>query len=175
MLRRPKTVLGVNPGTRYLAVAVVQGSELRDWRIKGVSGKEIKEKVENAKRMLGWFIERYGVDVLIIKELHPARGSANLKKLVSSLKSFARRKGLRVYEYTIDQVKECFDEAANKRELAEMMVECYSALQHELMKERSNRNSYHIRVFEAVALAAAYLSRLRGRRDRNGSRRPDNQ
>ena len=108
------------------------------------------------------FIERYQPNVLAIKKLHPSRRSLNLARLVTRIKEFSKRKGLKIYQYSIKDLEEFFIEEGklNKKNLAEAIVSEYPVLFHELQKEKSNKNFYYIRVVEAVALASACVQRL---------------
>jgi type VI protein secretion system component VasA len=47
-------------------------------------------------------------------------------------------------------------------EMAKLVASEYPILYHELEKERSHRNPYYIRMFEAVALGSACLHQLDG-------------
>ncbi len=59
MHKKPLTVLGINPGSRYLGIAVFQGPELREWRVKVIKGKGLKERIEKVKEIVSSFIELY--------------------------------------------------------------------------------------------------------------------
>jgi hypothetical protein len=69
---------------------------------------------------------------------------------------------LRVYQYSIKEIEKRFSdgEKLNKRNLIEAMVKLYPAIRLDLDKEKSHRNQYYFRVFEALAVAAIF-SRLR--------------
>ena len=161
MNRRPLRIIGINPGTRYLGIAVLDGSELLDWRIKALEGKWSKEKMSKAIRIISELIEKYKSNFLAIKKLHPSRRSQNLARLVIHIKEFSKRKGLRIFQYSIKDLGGFFipEKKQNKKNLAEAIVSGYPALFHELQKEKSNRNFYYIRVIEATALAAACAQR----------------
>jgi len=156
------TIIGVNPGARYLGIAVFQGPELMDWRIKVLKGKWSKEKMKRATEIISEFIDRYEPDVLAIKKLHPSRRSRNLAQLVAKIKEFSRRKGLKVFQYSIKDVEEFFieEDKLNKKNLAEAIVSENPALFHELKKEKAHKNPYYTKVFEAVALALACAQKL---------------
>jgi len=156
MPKKPLKIIGINPGTRYLGIAIFQDPDLRDWRIKIFRGKWSKEKKERIKMIILSFIERYEPNIMAIKKLHPSRSSANLKYLVSRIKEFSKRKGIKIYQYSIKDLENFFSEEEsikNKKRLAEIIASEYSVLFHELKKEKSNKNPYYIRMFEAVALA----------------------
>jgi Holliday junction resolvasome RuvABC endonuclease subunit len=154
--------MGINPGTRYLGIAILQESELLDWRIKVLKGKWSKEKMKRAIEIISEFIDRYEAGVLAIKKLHLSRRSRNLAQLVAKIKECSRRKGLKVFQYSIKDVEQFFieEDKLNKKNLAEAIVLENPALFHELQKEKSNKNIYYIRVLEAVALASVCFYQL---------------
>jgi Holliday junction resolvasome RuvABC endonuclease subunit len=162
MPKGPLKIIGINPGTRYLGIAVFQGPELVDWRIKALKGEWSKEKMKRATEIISDFIERYEPGVLAIKKLHPSRRSSNLARLVAKIKEFSKRKGLKVFQYSIKDLEDFFiqEEKLNKKNLAEAIVSENPALFHELQEEKSHKNPYYIRVFEAVALASACFYQL---------------
>jgi len=162
MHKKPLKILGINPGTRYLGIALFQGPELRDWGVKVIKGKWSKEKMAKVRMIVSRLIEQYGPNVLAIKKLHPCRSSPNLSQLVSGIKELSRRKGLKVYQFSVIDLETFFspEESMNKKEMAEMLASEYPALLHELEKERSHRNPYHLRMFEAVALGSICFHHL---------------
>ena len=162
MPKKPLKIIGISPGTRYMGVAVFCGPELLDWRVKNIEGKWSKEKMEKAMKVVSSFIEQYQPDVLSIKKLHPSRTSPNLNRLVGRIKELSKRKRLKVYRYSINDLEEFFypEGRINKRELAEIIASEYPVLSHELNREKAHRNPYHIRMFEAVALGSTCLHQL---------------
>jgi len=158
----PIRIMGINPGTRYLGIAIFLGSELREWRIKIFSGKWSKEKMEKIKKAVQDFIEHYEPNILAIKKLHPSRSSKSLKYLVNRIREISRRKGLKVYQYSIKDIEKFFlpEEKTNKSKMVKVLVSEYPDLFHEFKKEKSNKNPYYIRMFESVALASLSFNRL---------------
>ena len=159
-------VVGLNPGTRYIGIAVFYGSELRDWQVKNIESRWSEDKMAKVIMVLSSLIDCYKPDVLAIKKLHPSRSSPNLNRLVDRIKELSRRKGLRVCQYTIDELKRHFQPEARitRRELADMVASEYPILFHELNREQANINPYYVRMFEAVALGSICLNHLNGRR-----------
>jgi len=155
-------ILAINPGTRYIGIAVFEGPELLDWRVKVFKGKWSKEKLKKILASVRLSIERYEPDALVIKRLHRCRSSANLNLLVTRIKQLARRKGLRAYQYSIKEAETFLirDYRANKRNLAELLASKYPELMHEFNKEKTNKNSYYLRMFEAVGLGAVCFHKL---------------
>jgi Holliday junction resolvasome RuvABC endonuclease subunit len=154
--------LGLNPGTRYLGLALLEGPVLQDWRIRVVQGKGPKQKLAKAKEIIGLYLRQHQPDVLVLKRLHPSRSSRTLGRLVSEIKIMARRRQMRGVQFSIGEVESllCPEGRKNKRRLAEVLASVYAVLHHELNREQENRNPYHVRMFEAVGLAVAGYHRL---------------
>ena len=155
-------ILAINPGSRYLGVASFQQAELRDWGVKVLKGKWSGEKMEMAKKTVSILMDCWRPDVLAIKLLHPARSSRNLKGLVAKVKELSKRRGLKVYQYSIKELEDFFSpkERINKRKLTEIIALQHAELLPELEKERSRKNPYHLRMFEAVALGSMCFHQL---------------
>jgi Holliday junction resolvasome RuvABC endonuclease subunit len=155
MARETIRIIGINPGTRYLGIAILDGSGLLDWRIKTLVGKWSEKKIKKTIEIVSELIDRYAPNVLVIKKLHPSRSSKNLKILSSRIKALAKRYRIQVRSYSIKELENFFlsDEKTNKRSLAEKIVYEYPVLGHELEKEKNHKNHYYLKVFEAVALA----------------------
>jgi hypothetical protein len=153
------TVLAVNPGTKYLALAVFIGPELRQWQIKVFKGKWSKAKLRKIMRAIAGVIGRFGADDLALKRLHPFRSSRHLNELVFELQNTAWERGLSVQDYSIKELERCFSagDKLTKAKMAETVVAEYPALFNEWEKERNHKNPYYIRLFEAVALGAVCL------------------
>jgi len=162
MLKESLRIIGINPGTRYLGLAVFQDRSLFDWRIKRLDGKWSKEKINKAIDVISDCIKRHDLKIIALKKLHPARSSKNLRLLVSRIKALARRKKIKVCQYSIKELEEFLlnEERHNKKALAEKMVSDYPCLIHELEKEKVHKNPYHLRMFEAVAVGAACFHNL---------------
>ena len=162
MPKKPPRILAVNPGSRYIGIAVFRGPELLDWGVKVVGGKTPSGKLGCVRAILRDCVERYDPDVLSIKRLHRSRSSPRLRDLTRKLIALSRRRGIKVYQYSIRDLEcaLCPAGRANKRKLAEALVTTYPALVHELQREKQHRNPYHIRMFEAVALGAACCQQI---------------
>ena len=157
MKKGANRTVGINPGTRYLGIAVFDGSELFDWRIKVFPGKWTKEKMTRMLELISGLIERYRPRLISLKKLHSSRSSKNLKTLVSRIVAIAKRNKVRVVRYSIKELEKIFlaDKKPNKRNLAEKIVSDFPVLIHENEKEKANKNSYYMRAFEATALGMA--------------------
>jgi hypothetical protein len=152
-------------------MAVFQGNQLKDWRVKILKGRWSKEKLKKALTIISTWIERYQPDLLVIKRLHPSRSSRGLTSLQTQIQRVCLRKKINLTQYSIKHLETLFCPEArkNKRSLAEAVAADYPELYFELNIEKLRKNSYHMRMFEAVALGAAGVNeidnQLNGRRD----------
>jgi hypothetical protein len=162
MPKEPPRILAINPGSRYIGIAAFRGPELLDWGIKVVIGKTPPEKLRAARKILVALIGQYCPDVLALKRLHRSRSSRRLNELVSNIKTLSGRRGIKVRQYSIQDVKDAFCPGVktSKRKLAELMATMYPALAYDHDRETRNRNPYRVRMFEAVALAAVCYQQL---------------
>ena len=162
MQKKPITILGINPGAKYLGIAVFRGPELRDWRIKVTKGTWSNEKYRKTMVILSEFIEQYQPDVLALKRLNPFRSSAGLDRLVQKIIALSEKKGLKIRRYGIRELEAFFysEGRSNKRKMAEIIASQYPVLYSELDLERRNKNPYHLRMFEAVGLGAVCFHQL---------------
>jgi Holliday junction resolvasome RuvABC endonuclease subunit len=156
-----KRILGINPGTRHVGYALFQSSELHDWGIKALRGRWTSGKKKKIGRIFQAFLDEWTPDYIAIKKLHPARSSPELNEQVSEFKQICRTRRIPVYEYPIEYLeKMVLTEKSNKEKLSESLFEQYPILFSEMEKERSNKNSYYARMFEAVALAHVCFNQM---------------
>jgi len=162
MPKEPIKVLGVNPGTRYIGMACFEDRHLLDWGIKSFNGRWCRQKSTKVIETIASLIDYHQPNVISVKKLHPSRSSKNLIFVTEEVFKQAKKRRLRIRKYTIGEIKEYFspDKKANREKIAEMLVDHHPALWHELQKERKNNTLYHLRTFEAVALAAICLDQL---------------
>ena len=155
-------IIGISPGTRYMGFALLCGSDLRDWGVKNIEGRWSKEKIGKVMSVISDLTEHHRTNVLSIKELHPSRSSANLDRMVSRIKELSKRKGIKICQYSIEELESyfCPGEKINRRDLTEMVASRYPILSHELDRERTIINPYYVRMFEAVALGSICFSHL---------------
>lgn len=162
MPKKTLRIIGINPGTRYLGISVFQDSDLRDWRIKVFQEKWSVEKIKKIKNTISSLIDDYEPNVLAIKKLHPSRSSKNLKLLTAWIKESCKKKGLRILQFSIKELEDFFlsNEKLNKKNLTKKISLEYPELIHQISREKSNKNPYYIRMFEAVALASISFDQL---------------
>jgi Holliday junction resolvasome RuvABC endonuclease subunit len=161
MPKEPPRILAVNPGSRYVGFAAFQGPELLDWGVRVILAKTPRGRVRVAGRIVTEAVERFQPDTMAVKRLHPSRSSPSLDRLAGSIKELARRRKLKIHQYSILELKAVLCPAAkgNKRRLAAEVAATYPVLSLYLQKELANRHPYHLRMFEAVALGVVWYRR----------------
>ena len=162
MQREQIRILAINPGSRYLAFAVFYETDLREWKIHAVRQGPFREKAKDIRLLMSDVVARYGVNTLATKELHPSRSSKELRNLASSIKALAKAMELKVCEFPLNEVEDHFfpGERTNKRQLMEEVAGRYPFLFPELQREQTNKHSYLIRMFEAIAIGVVCCSKL---------------
>lgn len=152
-----ETIIGLNLGTRYVGIAVLKGTELRDWRIRSLRGRTLVEKFQRLTAILGRLVDRYEPTAVALKKPHPSRSSTGLNQIQAEAKAFLEQNGVTVNEYTIDDLKGLLlpGGQANRSSLAEYVTTAYPILTSEYSQEKKARHAYHVRVFEALAAAVA--------------------
>ncbi len=162
MIREQLKILSINPGTRYLGIAVFDGTELYDWAIRVVRGKEIGEKRRFVRDIIVEQRNRYGVNVVALKKVHPARSSRSLRHIISEVTNVAASHGLALHEFSIDDVKAKLltNERGNKRELMDEVAVRYPFLIRDAQREERSKSPYLIRMFEAVGVGVVCFHKL---------------
>ena len=162
MPKGPLRILGINPGTRYMGIALFEGSELKDWGVKVFKGKWSNKKMDRIIDILSGIIWYHKANVLCIKKLHPSRSSSNLKKLAKEIIKLSEQKGLKICRYSLEDLEGFFScgERSTRNKLAAVVAHQYPELLNELESERKHKNIYHLRMFEAVALGSICFHQL---------------
>ncbi len=154
-------ILSIIPGTKYLGVAVFIDTDLRDWFVKSIPSISIKGKSEYVIEFISGLIERFNINLLAVKKLHPSRQSKNLTELVSVIKKLGKRMNVSVIELPLQTVEQSLlNGKPNKKRLTEEVAEMYPFVFHEYEREKKNRSRYLTRMFEAIALGIVCFNQL---------------
>jgi hypothetical protein len=170
-------ILAINPGSRYLGFAVFYGPDLREWKIHVMRQGSFREKVRDLRSLISDIAARYGVNTLATKKLESFRSSKELRNLTKEINAAGKSIGLKIREFSIDEVKGAFFPSmrANKRELMEDVVARYPFLFHELDRARKGKHPYFVRMFEAIAVGVVCCSEFdseNSKADHHGKRSP---
>lgn len=164
MLKEPLRILGINPGTRYLGLAVFQDWTLLEWRICTFAGKWSVKKLNRIIQCIREHIDLHRINLVVIKKHHSAHSSPRIEVINSKIRNLARRNGIKTLQPSIKEVEKIILPGGrrSKMTLAEKIVDDYPWLNHDWSEERLHKNPYLLRSIEAVGAAAACFRENQG-------------
>ncbi len=150
-------ILAIDPGTREMGVALLEGGKLIHYGVKAIKRKRSPhETLEEGRKVVLRLINDFRPDVLVVEKTFFVnnRNSSLLNVFVDEIKAIGKRKGLRVISYAPNTVKKiiCGDGRASKEDLAKVIVSKYPELKVYLIQDRKWKERYHQNMFDAVAL-----------------------
>ena len=162
MPRKEINILAVNPGTKYIGLAVFQGPDLTYWGIKAFKGKWSKKKMDKIISTILNLLDRYGITRIVLKKVNHSRSSGNLNQLVGAIENLAKKKRLKISLYDLSDIKKFLakDTKINKMDIAGLVADRYQFLSYQLEKERKHKHPYFVRMFEAIAAGMFNLNCL---------------
>jgi len=163
-----QTILGIDPGTKEMGLAVIRGTELVSFGVHTLrNGRRPHDLVGQARRIVLAVIEEHGPDVVVIERplMLPTKRAAILSVIAQELRGRAEDLGLRVVELTPEAVREAVvgNPRATKIDVAEALVAGDFGQLAALVPRRPARaalglrprDRYWLHVFDALGLAVA--------------------
>lgn len=148
-------ILAVDPGVRYLGVAVLDGEELVWYGVKTFpDGRTLPSMRSDIRAYLADLLRKFEPRALVIEEPFYTQSllSKSVRALTQEIKTWGKWKGLRVYAYLPTAVKAFFcRDGQTKQSLAEAMIAIYPFLRRYL-SHLAWRQRYWLHVFDAIAL-----------------------
>jgi len=162
------TILGIDPGTREMGLAVLRGRELRYFGVRTLrNGTRPYDVIGQARRIVLAVIERQAPDIVAIEEplMLPTKRAALMSVIVQELRGRAEELGLEVIELSPLSVRRRVtgNPRATKIEVAEILARSGFEQLKPLIPKRPvraalglrPRDKYWLHMFDALALAAA--------------------
>lgn len=157
-------ILAIDPGTKELGVAVLEGEELLYYGVKTIRKRARPQQVLlETTRIINSLIADYRPAVLAIEKMFLIQKSASLLVVAAEeIKAAAREKGLEVFEYSPTFVRKfvCDSGKATKREVAQVIVRRYPVLSRYLNRQSKWEQIYWANMFDAIAVGLTCLQRL---------------
>lgn len=149
----PQSVLGLSIGTKHIGIAVEDGKELIEWRVRRFRGKWSDEKRATILRYIEKVITKHHIEAITVKTPETHYHTAAFAALKNGLITLAKEKNIPIYGYTIRDMKSWYRVQGDtfKEALMEAMLDLRPELKHEYLKEKKYKTGYYIRIFEAVA------------------------
>jgi Holliday junction resolvasome RuvABC endonuclease subunit len=180
MISTTPTILGLDPGTRFLGAAVLRRRELVAYGVHELkNGRRPYDVIGQARRVVFGYIEQYGPQVVAIEApyLIATKRGAVLTTLAQELHERSKELGLEVVELSPEDVRKVVvgKERATKIDVAEGLVTRGFTELRSLVPKRPARpalglrprDRYWLHAFDALALAVAAPGSVLGtRRDR---------
>lgn len=161
-------ILGIDPGTRYLGAAVLQGKELRAFGVHELkNGERPYDVIGQARSVVLRYIEQHEPQVVAIEApyLIATKRGVVLSAIAQELHERARELGLEVMEHSPEVVRKVVtgNERATKINVAEALVtHGFKELRGLVPKKPARsalglraRDRYWLHMFDALALAFA--------------------
>lgn len=146
------SILGISASTRSIGFAVIRNGELVDWRMKLFKQLWSKKKLESMISFLSRLMESNSISVLSVKIQRSSSRSKNIQYLLSGIKELASEKNVSFQAYSLRDLKNyCKAQGTDTiADLIRYIVHRNPQLAVEYEKECSNRNSYYVKMFEAI-------------------------
>lgn len=160
MPARSRTLLALDPGTKEMGIALLDGSELVDYRVKTFRNERSPHTLlTEGKRTMERLLREEHPDVVVIEKpfFAKTRRSALLTFLVQELRARVRHGEVTLREYGPRRVREVLlgNPRATKRDIAREVARRFPELAQHLHPGDHWREKYWSHVFDAVALGLA--------------------
>ena len=157
-----KTILSVDPGTRYWGVTVFRGEDIIVSLVKVLSTKgSPRKRLNEVKNVFSSLIKDYAPDVLVLEKpfLFWSKQSHLLNVLIEEIKSLARKEKMRIYEFSPRTVRKavCGNGNASKKDMAMVVSTIYPELKIRLNQDRRYKEIYWGHAFDSAGLGVCYL------------------
>jgi Holliday junction resolvasome RuvABC endonuclease subunit len=161
------TILGIDPGTKEMGLAVLRGSELLFYGVRTLrNGTRPYDVIGQARRVVLAAVETHRPQTVAIEEplLLPTKRAALLSVIAQELRARAEEVGLSVVELSPTSVRQrvVSNPKATKIDVAEHLVKSFPQLQR-LVPRRPPipalglrpKDKYWLHMFDALALSLA--------------------
>jgi len=161
MIGRSKPrILAIDPGTRHIGIAVLQGRELVYHGVVTMPHRRSPEAIRrNTKALLGELLRDFRPTVLAVEEnsIGSNRTKSLLHNVVSETRKIGRREGVEVVTKAASTVKKVVtgNGRASKEEVSRAVARSFPELRAYLRQTAKWRARYHGNMFDAVAIALA--------------------
>jgi len=150
MRPKPNTILGISPGTRSMGYAIMSDGELVDWGVKNFKGKWSKKREIKIFQIFQRLVNDYQVSGVAIKMSRFSERSRNLERIYLLIRTSTKKMGLRLFEFSIEEIKQNCENVRNKQEMVQFLKSRFPELNRELQRETQNN---YFRQFESIAVA----------------------
>jgi Holliday junction resolvasome RuvABC endonuclease subunit len=164
MILKKERILAIDPGTRHMGVALLEGGKLIYRDVKVIKKQNTpQETIGECRRVISRLIHDLEPHTVVIEKTFFAKSRhvALLNVLFDEIKAVSKRKGLKVVSFAPSTVKKfiCGHGRASKFQVATVMVARFPDLKVFLTQDRAWKERFHQNMFDAVALGVTAISR----------------
>ena len=165
---QPKTILGIDPGTKEMGLAVLRGEVLLAYGVRTLrNGARPYDVIGQARRVVLQVVARHSPHIVAIEEplMLPTKRAALMSVIADELGSRSRELGLKVVRLRPDQIRQrsVGNPRATKIEVAEALVgNGFDQLRPFVPRRPARaalglrpRDKYWLHMFDALAAAVA--------------------
>ncbi len=161
-----KTILSVDPGTRFWGVTVFRGEDIIVSVVKVLSTKgSPRKRLKEVKRVFSSLLEDYAPDVLVMEKpfFFWSRQSRLLNVFIEKIKSLSRKEKMKIYDFSPRTVRKvvCGNGNAGKKDMAKLICSIYPELKIRLNQDRRYKEIYWGHAFDSAGLGVCYLKKSR--------------
>ena len=159
-------IIAIDPGTRYWGAAVFKGNNLREATVKILTTNHSPaNRLKEAKELFLSLAEDYAPSILVLEKpfFFWSKQAHLLDVMIDEIKSLAKKKKMRVYEYSPRTARKivCGNGNTSKKGMAEFLVSTYPELRIRLNQDRKYKELYWGHAFDAVGLGVCYLRKTK--------------
>lgn len=157
-----KRILAIDPGTRYIGIAVLDGTQLAYYGVKSLPRRKSQHEVlKEARKIIRSLIDDFKPMALVVEKTFFAndRNGTLLNAFADEIGKIGRRNRLSVRALAANTVRKivCKDGTATKQEVAKAIVSLFPELSPYLSSDRRWKERFYYNMFDAVALGVAAL------------------
>lgn len=156
-MKNKKRILAIDPGTRYIGFAFLEGPNLIHCGVKTIpSIKRGSEMLRLGREFITRMISDYHADILVVEKTFFGnnRHSVLLNTFARQIYLLGKKKGLTVLSIAANTVRKaiCTNGAASKDEVANAIALRFPELKPYLTSNRRWKERYYRNMFDAIAL-----------------------
>lgn len=157
-MRKPKRILAIDPGTRQMGIALIEGPYLLYSSVEVFPKSDAPRAVilKHGRDAITRMIRDFKPSILAVEKTHFARNpdSALLNEFSEEILAIGKRKGVEVMPLAPNTVKKHLtgDGRASKAEVAKIIVARYPHLIAYLTEESKWKQNFHANMFDAIAV-----------------------
>ncbi|MDQ4123267.1 MAG: crossover junction endodeoxyribonuclease RuvC [Acidobacteriota bacterium] len=164
LIQNLPVILAVDPGTRELGFAVLEGESLVYYGVKTVTNRKAPSLVlETISAFIKTLIEKYQPSYLAIEKMFiTQKNSALLYVAAEQIKAVAKEAGISIWEQSplVIRKRLCKTGRATKREAAKIIADRYPELVRYYNRTRYWELEYYANLFDAITVGLVCLEDL---------------